>query len=90
MFAPTRDEARRFLVDAWRKHRETLDAYQPFRDFEIVRPTPDGGKRYLSISGMPMFDESGRFVGSHGVGRNRTDHKKEVVSLRRSESRAMG
>ena len=48
-------------ADAWRKHRETLDAHQPFRDFEIVRPTPDGGKRYLSVSGMPMFDEFGTF-----------------------------
>ena len=33
-------------ADAWRKHRETLDAHQPFRDFEIVRPTPDGDERF--------------------------------------------
>ena len=31
--------------EAWRKHRETLDAHLPFRDFEIARPSPDGGKR---------------------------------------------
>ena len=31
----------------WRQHRETLDAHLPFRDFELARPTPDGGKRYV-------------------------------------------
>ena len=24
--------------EAWRKHRETLDAHLPFRDFELARP----------------------------------------------------
>ena len=27
-------------AEAWRKHRETLDAHLPFRDFELARPTP--------------------------------------------------
>ena len=45
--------------EAWRKHRATLDAHLPFRDFELARPTADGGKRYVSVSGMPVFDESG-------------------------------
>ena len=46
-------------AEAWRKHRETLDAHLPFRDFELARPTPDGGKRYVSVSGLPMFDKTG-------------------------------
>ncbi|MBV8670425.1 MAG: PAS domain-containing protein, partial [Candidatus Eremiobacteraeota bacterium] len=37
--------------EAWRKHRETLDAHLPFRDFELARPAPDGAKRYVSVSG---------------------------------------
>jgi PAS domain S-box-containing protein len=73
-------------ADGWRKHRETLDAHQPFRDFEIVWPTPDGDRRFLSVSGMPIFDESGRFVGYHGVGRNLTEYKKAEERLRRSEA----
>ena len=55
-------------AEGWRKHREILDAHLPFRDFELARPTPDGGKRYVSVSGLPVFDESGRFVGYRGVG----------------------
>ena len=38
-------------AEAWRKHRETLDAHLPFRDFELARAAPDGGKRYVSVAG---------------------------------------
>ena len=61
--------------EAWRKHRATMDAHLPFRDFELARPTADGGKRYVSVSGMPVFDEAGRFVGYRGVGRHITERK---------------
>ena len=73
-------------AEAWRKHRETLDAHLPFRDFELARPAPDGGKRYVSVSGLPVFDKSGRFVGYRGVGRHITEQKKAEEALRRSET----
>ena len=73
--------------EAWRRHRETLDAHLPFRDFELARPTPDGGKRYVSVSGMPMFDEKGHFVGYRGVGRHITERKQAEVAIRESEQR---
>jgi PAS domain S-box-containing protein len=72
--------------EAWRKHRETLDAHLPFRDFELARPAPDGGKRYVSVSGLPIFDKTGRFVGYRGVGRHITERKKAEEALRRSEA----
>ena len=71
--------------EAWRKHRATLDAHLPFRDFELARPTPDGGKRFVSVSGMPLFDESGRFLGYRGVGRHITERKVAEAELRRRE-----
>ena len=73
-------------ADSWRKHRETLDAHLPFRDFELARPGPDGGKRYVSVSGLPIFDKSGHFVGYRGVGRHITERKKAEEALRRSEA----
>ena len=73
--------------EAWRRHRETLDAHLPFRDFELARPTPDGGKRYVSVSGMPMFDEKGHFVGYRGVGRHITERKQAELAIRESEQR---
>jgi PAS domain S-box-containing protein len=72
--------------ETWRKHRATLDAHQPFRDFELARPGPDGGKRYVSVSGLPVFDKSGRFIGYRGVGRHITDRKRAEEALRRSEA----
>ena len=73
-------------AEAWRKHRETLDAHVPFRDFELARPAADGGKRYVSVSGLPIFDKSGRFIGYRGVGRHITERKKTEEALRRSEA----
>jgi PAS domain S-box-containing protein len=73
-------------AEAWRKHRETLDAHLPFRDFELARPTPEGSKRYVSVSGLPVFDEAGRFTGYRGVGRHITERKRAEEALRRSEA----
>jgi PAS domain S-box-containing protein len=73
--------------EAWRKHRETLDAHLPFRDFELARPTPDGGKRYVSVSGLPVFDQTGRFIGYRGVGRHITERKQTEEALRESEEK---
>ena len=73
-------------ADGWRRHRETLDAHLPFRDFELARPTPEGGKRYISVSGLPLFDETGRFIGYRGVGRHITARKEAEEKLRRSEA----
>lgn len=73
--------------EGWRQHRETLDAHLPFRDFELARPTPDGGKRYVSVSGLPVFDQTGRFIGYRGVGRHITERKRAEQALRESEAR---
>jgi PAS domain S-box-containing protein len=68
--------------EAWRKHRQTLDAHLPFRDFELARPMPGGNKRYVSVSGLPRFDETGRFVGYRGVGRYITERRRAEEALR--------
>jgi PAS domain S-box-containing protein len=68
--------------EAWCKHRETLDAHLPFRDFELARRAPDGSKRYVSVSGLPVFDETGRFVGYRGVGRHITERRRAEEALR--------
>jgi PAS domain S-box-containing protein len=71
--------------EAWRKHREILDAHLPFRDLEYARPTPNGGKRWEAVSGLPMFDEAGRFIGYRGVGRHITERKQIEEALRQRE-----
>jgi PAS domain S-box-containing protein len=71
----------------WRRYRETLDAHLPFRDFELARSMPDGGKRYVSASGMPVFDDKGHFLGYRGVGRDITERKRAELAIRESEQR---
>src|ERR1700675_412670 len=69
-------------AEAWRKHRETLEAHLPFRDFELARPAANGGKRYISVSGLPVFDKARRFIGYRGVARHITERKRAEAALR--------
>jgi PAS domain S-box-containing protein len=69
-------------AEAWRTHRETLEAHLPFRDFELARPAADGGKRYISVSGLPVFDKAGCFIGYRGVARHITERKRAEEALR--------
>ena len=54
----------------WAEHRATLEAHQPFRDLEYEIVGDDGQRRFHNVSGVPVFDEAGRFKGYHGVARD--------------------
>ena len=68
----------------WRAHRAVLDAHLPFRDFELSRLGFDGSERHISISGDPVFDESGAFKGYRGVGTDITARRNAEQALRDS------
>jgi diguanylate cyclase (GGDEF)-like protein len=57
----------------WAAHMAVLNSHLPFRDFEFARVMPDGGTRYLSVSGEPRFDAAGGFLGYRGIGRDVTE-----------------
>jgi len=46
---------------------EAVAARQPFRGFEYRRIAPDGTSRWMRTSGVPFFDEEGRFQGYRGA-----------------------
>jgi PAS domain-containing protein len=50
-----------------------LAARRPFLDFVYSRANPDGSLQYLMVSGEPMFDPSGRFIGYRGIGKDVTE-----------------
>jgi len=66
----------------WDRHRAQLGRHEPFFDFEMERAGPGGGSVWLSISGEPVFDASGRFRGYRGIGRDITERKRAQGVLR--------
>ncbi|HYL24962.1 MAG TPA: PAS domain-containing protein, partial [Burkholderiales bacterium] len=70
------------LSTTWEAHKAVLEARQPFRDVEYSRVAPDGRVRYISVSGAPLFDQDGTFLGYEGVGRDITERKRIEAELR--------
>ncbi|MGF1631521.1 MAG: PAS domain-containing sensor histidine kinase [Kiloniellaceae bacterium] len=60
-------------ADKWEAHLADLQAHRPFRDFRYIYIAANGDRQYWSISGVPLFDEFGGFLGYRGTGRNLTD-----------------
>jgi PAS domain S-box-containing protein len=56
----------------WARHLADLRSHRPFRDFTYKMRLPDERVRYISVSGKPIFDSYGRFLGYRGTGRDVT------------------
>jgi PAS domain S-box-containing protein len=69
----------------WAAHKAQLERHEVFRDFEITRLDAQGQLRYVAISGVPIFDASGRFTGYRGTGRDTTEMHRFSEALRASE-----
>ncbi|MDJ0895641.1 MAG: ATP-binding protein [Alphaproteobacteria bacterium] len=65
--------------EAWQDHLAKLAAREPFRDVEIHLVTPTGDY-WVRSSGVPIFDDSGRFRGYRGTGTDITDWKRAEQS----------
>ena len=68
-------------ADAWALHRAVLDANKPFRNFEISRLGANGAVFHVSVSGDPVFDATGAFLGYQGVGTDVTERKQAQIEL---------
>lgn len=51
----------------WSEHRRALEAHEPFRDFRYEFQDPEGGRRRLRVSGVPIFTRDGSFRGYRGT-----------------------
>ena len=71
----------------WENHRARLERHESFSDFVFLRYNKAGELRYLSVSGEPLFDEKGRFIGYHGVGKDITERARDQKALEESERR---
>ncbi len=76
--------------EQWARHDADLAARRPLVDFRFSRIDPTGRKRYLSVSGKPVFAADGRFLGYRGTGRDLTQLVEAEQRLRESEQRFRG
>ncbi len=65
----------------WQQHLDDLKQHRPFRDFEYCQVTP-AGPRYRRVSGKPLFDDNGAFLGYRGTG---SDITREVLAEQKAE-----
>jgi two-component system cell cycle sensor histidine kinase PleC len=74
--------------DKWEEHRALLDRHEPFRDFVYRRKIGDDPEAYISVSGKPIFDPAGKFLGYRGTVREITREVLSERSLRAAKSAA--
>lgn len=79
----TRWEAANADLDApaWRGHRADLDAHRPFREFRYTQMDTNGAIMHIRVSGKPLFNSAGMFLGYRGVA---TDETASVVAHQRA------
>ncbi|MEM9625639.1 MAG: PAS domain-containing sensor histidine kinase [Pseudomonadota bacterium] len=71
------------LDDNWRRHFDDLDHRRTFRDFRYKKCGDDGNIYHITISGVPIFDQHGSFMGYRGTGTNITDQVKAEQEIER-------
>lgn len=72
----------------WREHSAVLESHQPFRNFVYSCKVGTEAERIVAVSGKPVFDASGTFMGYRGASRDIT---KEVIAeqeLRKAKAAA--
>ncbi|MDY0012600.1 MAG: PAS domain S-box protein [Rhodocyclaceae bacterium] len=71
----------------WANHVATLTAHQPFNNFVYQSTWVDGEPIWFSVSGRPLFDPHGEFIGYRGVSRDITEERMARFALQESEAR---
>jgi PAS domain S-box-containing protein len=74
--------------EKWREHVAVLNAHEPFRNFVYARHISADPQHIVSLSGNPVFDPAGRFLGYRGTARNITEEVLAERSLRAAKAAA--
>lgn len=73
----------------WDAHLADLEARRPFRNFRFAYLDANGRRRIAIMSGRPIFDDHGTFVGYRGAGRDITEEfnaQKQLLFLARHDA----
>jgi PAS domain S-box-containing protein len=75
--------------ESWDRHIETLQKHEPFRNLIIERKLDDE-IHLLKVSGNPLFDLGGRFIGYRGAATDITEEFHAHQAVRESEANFRG
>ena len=67
---------------------EVMERQEPFAGIVVERPRASGGTVHLSISGSPLYGDTGEFLGYRGTAYDVTDSTTTMQALRQSRIRA--
>jgi two-component system cell cycle sensor histidine kinase PleC len=73
--------------EKWREHNALVARREPFRDFVYKMQVPGEAEHFISVSGKPVFDAAGTFLGYRGTARDITEILRAEEALRLSEAR---
>jgi PAS domain S-box-containing protein len=74
--------------EIWVRHFADLEARRPFHGLVYSVLSPDGEIATLSVSGTPIFDMRGEFMGYRGIAANVSEFKQVEAELREAKEAA--
>ncbi|MQG67945.1 MAG: PAS domain S-box protein, partial [SAR202 cluster bacterium] len=69
----------------WEAHEADLEARRSFKNFEYSYETADGKDLYVRVSGTPVFDQDGTFLGYRGTGTDVTEQRQTESQYRQMQ-----
>lgn len=72
--------------EAWSKHYDDIAQRKEFQDLEFDFTDIYSGHRRLRINGRPVYDESGKYVGYRGTGKDVTQETESKLGLEKLRS----
>ena len=64
--------------------KKLIDSHKPFSDFETVCQARDGRVLVIEKNGVPVFSDSGEFLGYRGIARDISERKNALEALKKS------
>jgi PAS domain S-box-containing protein len=74
---------------SWAQHLDDLAHRRPFRDFEFSSTDSEGRRLYRRVSGRPLFDEDGAFIGYRGTSTDITERVEAEKIAREHQKRLL-
>lgn len=71
--------------DEWEMLIEASRQEESFSDFQTLYIHPDKSRRHYSLSGKPIYNTGGEFIGYRGIGRDITARKQVEEQLQQSQ-----